>query len=139
MDSKTPSTTKRHFREGGNLLTLTIFSHGKVFPLSTLTLLHFPFLSVCNIKKIVVWLRHETENDLHLWRKNLIAMKKSSFAFLILSLIATNAIAQKTDWERHGLKGRVKSDISITFLNTNMMKWEIASQRRIILMANYAG
>ncbi|MCQ2303531.1 MAG: hypothetical protein MJZ97_00860 [Bacteroidales bacterium] len=66
-------------------------------------------------------------------------MKKSSFAFLILSLIATNAIAQKTDWERHGLKGRVKSDISITFLNTNMMKWEIASQRRIILMANYAG
>lgn len=42
-------------------------------------------------------------------------MKKSSFAFLILSLIATNAIAQKTDWESHGLKGRVKSDISITF------------------------
>ena len=36
-------------------------------------------------------------------------MKKSSFAFLILSLIATNAIAQKTDWGKHDLKGKVKS------------------------------
>lgn len=42
-------------------------------------------------------------------------MKKSSFAFLILSLIATNAIAQQTDWERCGLKGEVKNKISITF------------------------
>ena len=81
MDSKTPSTAKRHFREGGNLLTLTIFSHGKVFPLSTLTLLHFPFLSVCNIMKIVVWLQHETENDFDLMEKSLIALKMFSFAF----------------------------------------------------------
>ena len=55
-------------------------------------------------------------------------MKKSSFAFLILSLIATNAIAQKTDWESHGLKGRVKSDISITFyFHDTICDWRTAN------------
>ena len=49
--------------------------------LSTLILLHFPFLSVCNIMKIVVWLQHETENDFDLMEKSLIALKMFSFAF----------------------------------------------------------